>query len=72
MTSNRYLEKATIETLSEIIHDTKLTSVEIGYLLEGLADVVGATRTGQDQNTVMELKKKLYGVADFYAFKLGA
>jgi hypothetical protein len=67
MTSNRYLEQGSIDMVAEAIHDYKFSSVEIGRMLERLADVIVATRNGHDRDTIVAKKLALASTLDYYA-----
>jgi hypothetical protein len=66
MTTNRYLEQGSIDMVAEAIHDYKFTSVEIGRMLNRLADVIAAARDGQDRDTIMSKKLELASTMDHY------
>lgn len=52
--------------VAEAIHDYKFTSVEIGRMLNRLADVIAAARDGQDRDTIMSKKLELASTMDHY------
>jgi hypothetical protein len=66
MTSNRYLEQGSIDMVAEAIHDYKFTGVEIGRMLNRLADVIVAARNGQDRDTIIAKKLELASTIDYY------
>jgi hypothetical protein len=66
MTSNRYLEQASIDMVAEAIRDHKLTGVEWSRVLNRLADVIVAARNGEDRDTIMAKKLKLADKMDYY------
>ena len=64
MASTRVMVSMAVDTVAEIVHDYKLTTIEVRTLLGHLAGVAVAAETGASGAHVSALKMELYAMAD--------